>query len=343
MNIEKLYKDTQLTGECILKPFKNSVSKFGYSFSNWTDQEKNLATKILGVLKRIIFFVAGLLGTIFTSPLVPVGMGIKSFGQHKTQQKKQSPSDHLDTNTTQNDRSPHDASPQTKDLQSSPILERRKKELCIQKVLPYPGDLSEREKSQVKTEFRNVNKLNITFRKNPSFSISIRNQDIFKSGAEVIVNAANTHLGGGGGIDGAIHAKGGTPYGKAHKKLQTKYDSQYIQGFSEIIESGLLKRKHDIDNVIIVAGPQGSTNQQKENELYSCYFNSLELTHIQKKTSLAFPSISTGIFGFPKERAAAISLRAIQNFISKYPDSQLKTISIHFLDADDLKTYLLPN
>ena len=102
-----------------------------------------------------------------------------------------------------------------------------------------------------------------------------------------------------------------------------------------MIDSGELKRS-GIDKVIVVAGPQGATDPQKENELYSCYYNSLVLAHSQNKISIAIPSISTGIFGFPKERASAISLKAIKDFISKNPETTLKNISIHIL-SDDLE------
>ena len=74
----------------------------------------------------------------------------------------------------------------------------------------------------------------------------------------------------------------------------------------------------------------------KETELYSCYFNALILTEEQKKKSIAFPSISTGIYGFPKERAAAISLKAICDFVEKFPNSSLKTISIHYLPNEPI-------
>ena len=86
--------------------------------------------------------------------------------------------------------------------------------------------------------------------------------------------------------------------------------------------------------MIVVAGPSGESNPQKENELYSCYYNSLILAHHEKKEEIAFPSISTGKFKFPKDRAARISLKAIYDFICAYPETRLKTISIHFLPSE---------
>lgn len=210
-------------------------------------------------------------------------------------------------------------------------------------VRPYPGDLTELEKAHVQGTMLDEYALAITFQHHPAFELTIRRQDIFHSGAQVIVNAANTHLGGGGGIDGAIYRHGGADYANAHHALQQLYRAHYVQGHAAMIESGSLKQGHRIDNVIVVAGPQGSASPEKESELYSCYFNSLLLAHSQRKTSLAFPSISTGIFGFPKDKAASVSLKAVSDFIQQYPDTPLKTVSIHFLPSDplaDLETYL---
>ena len=200
----------------------------------------------------------------------------------------------------------------------------------------YPGDLSKQEKSDMDAIFTDDNTIKIKFKQLPTLHVTIRRQDIFTSGAEVIVNAANSHLGGGGGIDGAIHAKGGAEYAEGHRELQREYRAEYVLGHAALIGSGSLKEKYNIENVIVVAGPQGVTTPSKEAELYSCYFNTLLLADKQNKTSIAFPSISTGIFGFPKDRAAAISLKAIQDFVDKHPNTQLKTISIHYLPNDPI-------
>jgi O-acetyl-ADP-ribose deacetylase (regulator of RNase III) len=204
----------------------------------------------------------------------------------------------------------------------------------IEQVLKYPGDL-------VHPDFKAIKEGNVLrFDIHADFNVIVWNQNIFESGAQVIVNAANTHLGGGGGIDGAIHRAGGEPYAEAHRALQSKYDSKYVEGYAAMIDSGLLKETYNIDNVIVVAGPQGESTPEKEDQLYSCYYNSLILAHANKRNSIAFPSISTGIFGFPKDRAAHISLRAISDFIKEYPDTTLKTISIHFLTDEEFVFYM---
>lgn len=219
-------------------------------------------------------------------------------------------------------------------IRESPLLEKPRvgvENTPIEVVHSYPGDLTVQEKASLEANFENKQTLKLSIDSHPESIFTIREQDLFQSGAQVIVNAANTHLGGGGGIDGAIHKIGGESYAEGHRSLKINYQSNYISGYAAIIESGLLKERYNIQNVIVVAGPQGKSSPQKEDQLYSCYYNSLILAHRMHKESIAFPSISTGIFGFPKDRAAAISLRAVVNFLNDNPDTSVKTISIHFL------------
>lgn len=181
----------------------------------------------------------------------------------------------------------------------------------------------------------------IYFKDFPDFKVAVVHQDIFESPAEIIINAANDYLGGGSGIDGAIHSAGGKAYTREHWNLKRHYDGKYTSGYAAIIkdielnspqldEKGkktgvILKSTKD---VIVVAGPKKASTEGKD-ALYSCYFNSLVLAHTQGKTSIAFVPISTGIFNYPKGAAAEGSLRAIHDFMTLYPDTQLKTIDIH--------------
>ena len=176
--------------------------------------------------------------------------------------------------------------------------------------------------------------LTVSLSQHPLFNISIRKQNIFASNAEVVVNAANTYLGGGGGIDGLIHEKGGAKYQEAHRQLKDRFEGKYSEGSAVMITSGDLLTANKIQSVIVVAGPTYSSSNTDADQLYSCYYNSLVLAHLQQKKSIAFPSISTGIFGYPKDRAARISLRAIEDFVKRYLETTLKTISIHFLPKD---------
>jgi len=206
----------------------------------------------------------------------------------------------------------------------------------VDNTLPYSPLKSEASVELIKdaTVARKDGILTVSLNQFPSFNVSIRKQDIFDSGAEVVVNAANTHLGGGGGIDGLIHKNGGKSYKEAHARLATRFESKYTEGAAVIITSGDLLKAHNIQNVIVVAGPQESDSDKSVNQLYSCYYNSLVLAHLQQKKSIAFPSISTGIFGYPKDKAATGSIRAIYDFVTRHPDTTLKTISVHFLPKE---------
>ncbi len=206
-------------------------------------------------------------------------------------------------------------------------------------VHTYPGDL---DSSMVTAEFVDADTLKISF---PGLSSDInftaRRQDIFASNPNndldiAIINAANRHLGGGGGIDGAIHSKGGASYGAGHAKLKEQYRSQYVEGHAAMIGSGELRRKYHINNVIVVAGPQGKPTEeaQGQGQLYSCLFNSLVLAHSQGKTAVASPAISTGIFGFPNDVAAQVFKRAVFDFYHQHPDTTVRTVSIHYLPTD---------
>lgn len=206
-------------------------------------------------------------------------------------------------------------------------------------VHPYLENLKPLYKSLF-TPTSEEGQVNIKLRIREGLSISVRNQDLFKSGAEVIVNAANSHLSGGGGIDGAIHKQGGKTYEKSHRILKEVYDSDYTSGHAALISSGDLTSKYDIKQVIVVNGPSGKANEKNRSRLYSCYYNSLVLADAKKFGRIAFPSISTGIFGYPREDAAEVSLKAIFYFFANNPDTTLKTISIHFQDNEGPKTYL---
>lgn len=220
-------------------------------------------------------------------------------------------------------------------------------EAAIKKVHSYKSlTVEEKRNIQILTQ-NNNNAKKINFNKHPDFNVTIRNQGLFDSRAKVIVNAANTHLStqGNRGINAAILSQGGQSYQNAHAKLAQHYGS-YTRGYATMIESGDLKKaktnRDPIDNVIVIAGPdlrgKGDNpvpDQTDKNALYSCYYNSLVLAHEQGKTSLAFPSISTGIFGFPQDEAAAISTKALYDFMEKYPSSQLRDISVHFYDTDN--------
>lgn len=139
--------------------------------------------------------------------------------------------------------------------------------------------------------------------------IELKQTDITQVVVDVIVNAANSSLRGGGGVDGAIHraagpqlmdeciALGGCPVGEA----------KITKGYNLLAH-----------NVIHTVGPvwQGGTNNERD-LLASCYRKCLMLAVENNCTSIAFPNISTGIYGFPKELAADIAIREVRSFLSK--------------------------
>lgn len=207
----------------------------------------------------------------------------------------------------------------------------------IQELRTYGGDMPAERKEQIVPELSEKgDRLTLSFTKHPTFNVSICAQSIYESGATVLVNAANSHLGGGDGIDGEIHDKGGSEYTNEHFALRDVYNKKYVSGHAAIIGSGALK-KEGFQKVIVVAGPIGRTDvpsEEQESALYSCYYNSLLLAQLHRHKSFASPAISTGRFGFSKERAAEISLKAIADFIENHPDSPLKTIAIHFYKTE---------
>ena len=140
--------------------------------------------------------------------------------------------------------------------------------------------------------------------------IEVIQGDITKVKVDVIVNAANSSLLGGGGVDGAIHRAGGPEILEDCQKIRNM-QGKCKTGESVITTAGNLPAK----KVIHTVGPvyNGGKRLEKEKELLAnCYKNSLELAKSYAFDSIAFPNISTGIYKFPKESAAEIAIKAVQ-------------------------------
>ncbi len=138
-----------------------------------------------------------------------------------------------------------------------------------------------------------------------------------------IVNAANSSLLGGGGVDGAIHRAGGSAILAACQKIR---ESDYPQGLpageAVITTSGNLSH-HGIKGVIHTVGPiYKKESKEVEKLLKNGYRNSLQIASDKKFRSLAFPAISTGVYGYPKPLAADIAFSTITSFLSdnSYPE-----------------------
>ncbi len=135
--------------------------------------------------------------------------------------------------------------------------------------------------------------------------------DITRVPADAIVNAANTSLLGGGGVDGAIHRAGGPAILEECKNIVSRQGGCKT-GEAVITTAGNLPAKF----VIHTPGPVWNGGENDEERLLaSSYRNSLKLAFENGCTSIAFPNISTGIYGFPKEKAAQVSVDVVKKFI----------------------------
>jgi len=130
--------------------------------------------------------------------------------------------------------------------------------------------------------------------------------DITKETTDAIVNAANSSLLGGGGVDGAIHRAGGPAILEECRKIVSKI-GRLAAGNAVITTGGNLRAKH----VIHTVGPIFRDGNHRENEaLASCHQESIRVADENGLTSLAFPAISTGAYGYPVSEAAPVALSA---------------------------------
>ena len=140
--------------------------------------------------------------------------------------------------------------------------------------------------------------------------IEIIKADITEIHVDAIVNAANTSLLCGGGVDGAIHRKGGKAILDECIQIRNKQGGCKV-GEAVITTAGNLSSKY----VIHTVGPVwNGDKEEKNNLLASCYQNSLELAVQNNIRTIAFPGISTGIYRFPKDKAAEIAIKTVRNF-----------------------------
>ncbi|MCA1592741.1 MAG: O-acetyl-ADP-ribose deacetylase [Acidobacteria bacterium] len=137
--------------------------------------------------------------------------------------------------------------------------------------------------------------------------------DITKQDVDAIVNAANSSLLGGGGVDGAIHRAGGPAILEACREIRrTLYTEGLPTGEAVITTAGELPARHVIHTVGPVWGREGG---REAGLLASCYRQSLALAVEHSLVSVAFPFISTGAYGYPLAEAAAVSSEAIARFM----------------------------
>lgn len=155
--------------------------------------------------------------------------------------------------------------------------------------------------------------------------ISVIKGDITKVEVDAIVNAANSSLLGGGGVDGAIHRAGGPEILEECKKIVARQGG-CDTGEAVITTAGNLPAKF----VIHTVGPVWNGGNRNEKALLAnCYRNSLQLAVDNNCRSIAFPNISTGVYRFPKPEAAAIAVEAVNLFL-KENDGLEKVIFVCF-------------
>lgn len=163
--------------------------------------------------------------------------------------------------------------------------------------------------------------------------IEILKGDITAINVDAIVNAANTSLLGGGGVDGAIHRKGGKAILEDCRRIVARQGGCKT-GEAVITTAGLLPAKF----VIHTVGPVWNEGDKNESDLLSnCYTNSLKLAVENNIKTIAFPNISTGIYGFPKQLASQIALKTVQNFLSA--NSKISKVLFVCFDEENFQLY----
>ena len=167
-------------------------------------------------------------------------------------------------------------------------------------------------------------------------AVLVKVGDITKEAVDAIVNAANGTLLGGGGVDGAIHRAGGPEILKECKEIRrVQYPDGLPTGRAVITTAGKMPAKH----VIHTVGPvYGRGEKDKAELLAACYRNSLALAAENGLKTIAFPAISTGIYGYPLDEAAQVSSQAIQQFLSS--NASLQEVRLVFFSPIDAETFL---
>ncbi|MDE0443464.1 MAG: O-acetyl-ADP-ribose deacetylase [Gammaproteobacteria bacterium] len=164
--------------------------------------------------------------------------------------------------------------------------------------------------------------------------VAVKVGDITREDADALVNAANESLMGGGGVDGAIHRAGGPAILEECKAIRySRYPKGLPTGEAVLTTAGRMTARH----VIHTVGPvYGSVDA--EAKLAKCYRNCLAVAVDHGLATIAFPAISTGVYGYPREEAAIVSSRAIQVHLDESP--RIEQVRLVFFAADDAEVFL---
>jgi O-acetyl-ADP-ribose deacetylase (regulator of RNase III) len=160
--------------------------------------------------------------------------------------------------------------------------------------------------------------------------------DITREAVDAVVNAANSSLLGGGGVDGAIHAAGGPSILEECREIRrTRHPGGLPTGEAVITTAGLMPARYVIHTVGPVYGREGGREAEL---LANAYRNSLALAAAHALGSVAFPSISTGAFGYPRGEAAAVASSSIAEFLGG--DETIKEVRLVFFSQRDMEVFL---
>jgi O-acetyl-ADP-ribose deacetylase len=160
----------------------------------------------------------------------------------------------------------------------------------------------------------------------------VKSGDLTEEDVDAIVNAANSTLLGGGGVDGAIHRRGGPKILEECREIRaTRFPHGLPTGEAVITNGGDLSARF----VIHTVGPVYGMNQGRDAELLAaCYQNSIGLALSNDLKSIAFPSISTGVYGYPKHEAASIVYRTVKEIIESLAEIEIRLVFFSEMDAE---------
>jgi O-acetyl-ADP-ribose deacetylase len=159
--------------------------------------------------------------------------------------------------------------------------------------------------------------------------------DITKEEADAIVNAANSSLMGGGGVDGAIHRAGGPEILEACRRIrECEYPDGLPTGKAVITTGGRLPARYVIHTVGPIHGQHGG---EEARLLAACYENAIALAAKNGLETIAFPAISTGVYGYPKDEAARVSRAAIDLALDRYPS--IREVRLVFFSEEDAEKW----
>ncbi|MDE0038992.1 MAG: O-acetyl-ADP-ribose deacetylase [Gammaproteobacteria bacterium] len=164
--------------------------------------------------------------------------------------------------------------------------------------------------------------------------VTVKVGDITREDVDALVNAANGSLMGGGGVDGAIHRAGGPAILEECKAIRSsRYPKGLPTGEAVLTTAGRMAARYVIHTVGPVYGTVAA-----EAKLAGCYRSCLALAVDRGLATIAFPAISTGVFGYPRQEAAAVSSRAIQKHLENSPG--IEQVRLVFFAAEDAEVFL---